>query len=84
MARLNDVLISILMDVAVEGSAIIDKRKLLRLMGKGQDRPAVWEELVEQWEELGGDGGEFYGAEVQGKMIFFRGAAKVEKVSSWA
>lgn len=84
MARANDFLIAFLMDVIADGAAIIDKRKLLWLMGKAQDRAAVWDELLGHWEELGMERDDLLGAEVHGKMVFLRSSASVEPVKKWA
>jgi hypothetical protein len=44
---------SLLKDVTLDGAVIIDKRKLLWLLGWGQDRPGAWEELLGLWTEIG-------------------------------
>lgn len=84
MARPNDVLIATLIDVIADGAAVIDKKKLLWMMGKAQDRPTVWAALLEHWEDLGMDEDDLLGGEVNGKIILVRSAVdKLAKVSSW-
>lgn len=84
MARANDYLTAFLLDVIAHGWGAINKHKLLRLLGKQQDRPAVWEDLLSYWVELNMDPDELIGAEVYTDMVFYRAsAAKFEKVKSW-
>ena len=46
---------SFLKDVFLSGVGVMDKRKLLWLLGWGQDRPGAWKELLDLWEEIGGE-----------------------------
>lgn len=52
MAASTEILRSLLRDVALEGVAVIPKRKLLWLLGWGQDRKAAWSDLAKHWDEV--------------------------------
>jgi hypothetical protein len=43
---------SLLRDVQIDGTVTINKRKLLWLLGWGQDRADAWKELLDFWEEM--------------------------------
>lgn len=85
MAGVNDVLISVLYDVVVEGVAVIDKRKLLSLMRKSHDRPTAWAALLDHWEEIGQDRDELHGVDQWGTIVLFKGRdITTKKVKTWA
>jgi hypothetical protein len=52
MAASTEILRSLLRDVALDGAVIISKRKLLWLLGWGQDRKAAWSDLAGHWEQV--------------------------------
>ena len=83
MAKAIDVLNALFLDVHCQGAVTIDKRKLLGLMGKGQDRPSAWEYLLDLWEEAGFDRACLKGAEFERNIIL---ASNIEfvKVEKWA
>ena len=85
MASLNDGVAELLMDVALSGAAVIDKRKLLWMMGKGQDRPTAWATLLDVWEEVGMKRGDLDGIEVFGNIVLTRGPkTEIVSVKKWA
>jgi len=83
VANVNDFLKAFLMDVIVDGAGIIEKRKLVWLLGRSNARPAVWEELIAQWEDLGMEPDDLQGAEVFGNIVLARAPAKFEPVKKW-
>lgn len=76
---------SLLKDVTLEGAVVVEKRKLLWLLGWGQDRSGAWDELLSHWLQIGQDRDTLYGCEVQGKVILSMKLAKptFEPVSNW-
>ena len=83
MAKSSDVLSALFLDIYCQGAIIIDKRKLLGLMGKGQDRPSAWEHLLDLWEEAGYDRSTLSGAEYD-KNVILCWENTFEKVTNWA
>jgi hypothetical protein len=76
---------SILKDVSLSGAVVVDKKKLLWLLGWGQDRPGAWKGLLDHWKELGEELGGLYGMEVGGKIILsLKGTGKFSTVADWA
>lgn len=78
---------SLLMDVALTGVIVIDKKKLLWLLDWGQDRPRAWAELLNLWEDIGQDRNALYGLEIYGKVVLMMRPEKegeFARVSSWA
>lgn len=85
MPKNNDVLSAVLMDVSIQGAAVIDKRKLLWLMGKSHDRPTAWAMLLDQWEDIGKDRNDLIGCEVNGNIVLMLNCGtEVEAVEKWA
>jgi hypothetical protein len=39
-------------DIMLDGSATLPKKRLLWILGWGQDRPSAWTELQERWKEM--------------------------------
>lgn len=75
---------SLLKDVTLEGVAMIDKKKLLWLLGWGQDRPGAWEELLGLWTEIGQDRSTLRGCEIWGKIILtMEKKATLSAVTDW-
>lgn len=76
---------SLLKDVALEGALVIEKRKLLWLLGWGQDRGGAWEELLTYWREIGQDKDALHGFEAHGKIVLTLKAPKavLEPVANW-
>ena len=60
---------SLLKDVALEGVQLIPKRKLLWLLGWGQDREGAWEDLLRQWVNNGEERDSLMHIEVAGKIV---------------
>lgn len=83
-----DELKSILKDVALEGAVVINKRKLLWLLGWGQDRPGAWSGLLDLWEAINEDRGKLMGLEVGDKIVLTmpvpNNNCRHQAVSAWA
>ena len=60
---------TVLLDVALEGAAIISKPKLVWYLGRGQDRPSAWAELLDEWVNLGQARDDLHGLEVFDKIV---------------
>jgi len=60
---------SLLKDVALNGVVVINKRKLIWLLGWGQDRSGVWNDLLEFWDEIGDSRNDLHGLEVADKIV---------------
>ena len=58
-----------LRDVALEGAVLFQKRKLLWLMGWGQDREGVWSDVLNLWEAIGESRERLMGLEVNGHIV---------------
>jgi hypothetical protein len=84
MARFNDEVSSLLMDVQIKGSTTVDKRKLLWMMGKGQDRPSAWRDLLDLWEELGMERSDLHGYELRGYITLIAEEPGIATVEAWA
>ena len=55
MAVKQDLIHSVLQDVRLTGSAKVNRRKLLWMMGRQNDNASAWSLLLDEWEEIGGD-----------------------------
>jgi hypothetical protein len=76
---------SLLKDVTLEGIVVIDKKKLLWLLGWGQDRPGVWAELLGLWTEIHQDRATLRGCEIWGKIVLtMEEKASFSPVTEWA
>lgn len=76
---------SLLKDVLIDGVVIIDKKKLLWLLGWAQDRVGAWVELLDIWAELNQDRKTLRGCEIFGKIILTcESKAYINQVSEWA
>ena len=53
MAKNLNALRTVLMDVIAEGAVVINRKKLLLYIGRSQERPSVWSELLDEWVEIG-------------------------------
>jgi hypothetical protein len=60
---------SLLKDVSLSGVVIVDKKKLLWLLGWGQDRAGAWRALLDHWVELGEEEETLYFMEVGSKIV---------------
>ncbi|MFZ2029464.1 MAG: hypothetical protein WAU68_04080 [Vitreimonas sp.] len=77
------VLRSFLKDVLLSGVGVISTRKLLWLIGWGQDRPGAWRDLLDHWKEVGGEPGALRGLEINDMIVLTTGS-EIEPVSKWA
>ena len=75
---------SLLKDVSLAGAIIIDKKKLLWLLGWGQDRAGAWKGLLEHWVELGEDEATLYGMEVHDKIVLSWQPGRLVPIKDWA
>ncbi len=77
---------SLLKDVTLEGVVVIDKKKLLWMLGWGQDRSGAWVELLAHWKEIGQEKISLYGFEVYGKIVLSMSVPNVDLplISNWA
>jgi hypothetical protein len=60
---------SLLKDVSLMGAVVVPKRKLLWMLGWGQDRPGAWTVLLDHWVELGEQRNSLRGLEVYDKIV---------------
>lgn len=85
MASDSSALRSLLKDVALMGAILVPKKKLLWLLGWGQDRAGAWSDLLDMWEEIGEERDSLHGAEVSDLMFLGKGEKlKIVSVSEWA
>ena len=63
---------SILETVLVEGYALIPRYKLPTLLGRERERGEIWNELIELYEDLGGETRELRGKRVGDKLFLSR------------
>lgn len=85
MAVMHGEVRSLLKDVALNGVEVVPKRKLLWLLGWGQDRPGAWGALLDEWVEIGEKRAALQGVEVWGNIILTAaGTHKIEPVENWA
>jgi hypothetical protein len=87
MANGSAELRSLLKDVEVNGVVVIAKKKLLWLLGWGQDREGAWKDLLNQWVEINPDRDALHGIEMWDKIVLtMRPASKMkwEPVEVWA
>ncbi|WP_298214927.1 hypothetical protein [Acidocella sp.] len=77
---------SLLKDLTLEGVIVIDKRKLLWLLGWSQDRPGAWAEMLDLWKELGQEPQNLKGSEIYDKIVLFNSSERktIDLVSEWA
>jgi hypothetical protein len=76
---------SFLKDVQLHGSGVVDKRKLLWMVGWGQDRPGAWADILSIWSDLGGTKNALTGVEAGTNIIFFtRQPSAAARVMDWA
>ncbi len=59
----NELLQLFLIDVRDRGSACIEKKKILWMLGRKNDGAGAWSSLLAEWEELGGDKSALHGIE---------------------
>ena len=74
------------MDVFIEGAVVINHKKLLWYLGKSQDRPSVWSELLDEWVELGQSRDSLYGLGVGDKIVLTLAVDKDgahSKIENW-
>ena len=85
MANGSDEVKSLLKDVALNGVVVVSKRKLLWLLGWGQDREGAWRDLLIHWKAIGEAEEKLHGIEVYDKIILsMPSGGKFEPVSNWA
>lgn len=70
-ANAPDLLKSFLKDIELEGIAVIPKRKLLWLLGWGQDREDTWKDLLDYWNEVASKPVDLYFLEIDDKVALF-------------
>ncbi len=77
---------SLLKDVTLEGIVVTEKKKLLWMLGWGQDRAGAWAELLVHWKEIGQDKDTLYGFEVHGKIVLSMHVVNVDLplLATWA
>jgi hypothetical protein len=75
---------SFLKDLSLSGCAIIPKKKLLWMLGWGQDRPGAWKGLLDHWRELGEDPKSLHGSEAYDKVILAINPRAMALVLDWA
>lgn len=85
----TEILRSLLNDVRSSGPVIVDKPKLLFLLGWGQDRGGAWTDLVSHWEAINEDPQTLFGLETWNKIVLAKtSAAEAPKMvciqSEWA
>jgi hypothetical protein len=76
----------LLKDVEIQGAVVVPKKKLLWLLGWGQDRSGAWKDLLAQWEELGQKKDLLYGLEVGEQIILIcnQDGNTCDRISEWA
>ena len=85
MANGSDEVKSLLKDVTISGSIIVNKKKLLWLLGWGQDRKGAWKDLLAHWKEIGEQDSNLVGIEVSENIILTINVShSPELVSKWA
>jgi hypothetical protein len=67
------------------GLAVVDKRKLLWLLGWAQDRRGVWQDLLRLWIEIGQDRNRLRGCEIAGSRIVLTSdsEAHIVPITEW-
>jgi hypothetical protein len=76
---------SLLKDVTFDGVIIVEKKKLLWLLGWSQDRAGAWAELLTLWKEIGQDPASLRGCEIWGKIVLtMEKKAEYSAVPDWA
>jgi hypothetical protein len=77
---------SLLKDLSLAGALIVPKKKLLWMLGWGQDRPGAWATLVDHWKELGENPNNLHGVEVHDKIVLFANdkTPSAQPVTDWA
>jgi hypothetical protein len=65
----TEILQSLLNDVRTFGPVIIDKRKLLYLLGWAQDRGGAWTNLISHWEAVHEESQSLHGVEIWDKIV---------------
>jgi hypothetical protein len=75
---------SLLKDVILEGAVLVDKRKLLWLLGWGQDRTGAWDTLLGFWEAIGERRDSLMGLDVNGCILLATETkGRFEQVTEW-
>jgi hypothetical protein len=69
------------MDVRDHGSARLEKRRLLWMLGRSNESPSAWDSLLDEWVEIGGKKSTLHGFQ-WGPYITLTVQA-VDKVSGW-
>jgi hypothetical protein len=70
-------------DIREQGSARVEKKRLLWWLGRTNDGVGAWNLLLDEWEEFGGDREELHGLDHNGHITLTMGAA--DKVAEdWA
>jgi hypothetical protein len=77
---------SLLKDVTLERVVVIDRSKLLWLLGWGQARAGAWEDLLQLWEEIGQDRSKLRGGQFGANKIILTDdpTAYINDVKEWA
>lgn len=78
----TETLHALLMDVRWSGSAKIQKRPLLWMLGRVNDHASAWSLLLDEWEELGFARNELFGHEVGEHITLIYG--RPVAVTSWS
>ena len=85
MADQNFGLRSILMDVRYVGASVVNKKKLMHLLGAKYDKPWVWSSVLAEWEALGFPRAELLGSVIHDNICLICPTwGNVEKVAKWA
>ena len=83
----TEIIRSLLNDVRTSGPVVIDKQKLLFLLGWGQDRGGAWADLIGHWEDLDEEPNTLLGMEIWNKMVLAKGDSPPKMVciqNEWA
>jgi hypothetical protein len=79
----SEVLHSLLMDVRERGSASVEKRKLMWMLGRTYEGANAWSALLDEWKEVGGSKDTLYGVEC-GPFITLTNGRPANIKGEWA
>lgn len=63
---------------------VINKSRLLQLLGRERDRPEAWEELLEHFAAVGGERDELYASDLSGDRIILATFPLARVSQRWA
>jgi hypothetical protein len=49
---MNETLRNIFFDILIDGAVMLEKRRLIWVLGWGQDRPGAWRDLLDRWNQF--------------------------------